>query len=1171
MRRAKLLQAISIGLIVSSTLSNDVSASILSKIFRRSSDMYVSELNQMKVLDMDFNHNEIRNTVNNKLYNSAEGNMALVNSVNGIGIQPNVDYIRIPSSDINIPSDQEYVTVSFMYKYGGQDDIQMLCAFGYYDLYLYKGMLGFNTGMGDVYGLWYTPPTDRYINITAVFHKTNVTKNKLYIDGVKQNLSHLIDGCYPSIKANVFQNDFYISNWSLRPDETMYRASDGSIFDEFKIFKSNITDAQAEKLAIAHNIPELYVEKENDYVKASWATEILETDTIYRYDFEDGQFTPGFNWAPNIFGDNTGGQKVVDTDSYSGSRSIFLPRSYDYQGNWYNFPDTRSNQNIMRYGVLRIPNGTKLSISFRAKSDGTHNIIGAFGDGGWGESLEILKPTVVNYTPAGSYSVVVDSIDGLYVGRNITSDKDAKNRVSMSQITDIINNGDGTYTIKVGQPFGLPFEKGEKLKCRPWRGGWNFPEITVTNNNWSLYNMNTTVHDSSDYDMATRGATFYIASTNKGTVYLDDIRFGYATKSILYRDGRKIYEGYDSEYKDTSATDKAAPTMKNNFTVSTEYVKDVRKVNIGISKAVDNGTMYSYNVQGVGNSGNSTFISESKDITITSGLKGYSYVIDTNANTIPNNEVNLLANESNIEYAIPKNNTNNYYLHIKPIDNMGNVGNTIHYLIDNPKLTLTENDAEQQVKLDWTMANSNDRLFKLFKREYGQSDFQSIGNTDLQNVNQVKVLNVYPVGGNYSTFTTWDGETLSLPASASLKRWMEEPNKHHPKGYGQGIIEVTPVDIDLFNNNPESYLFDASGEYKYDVIMFGTFDGNGEKDLSSKAYYATKSFIDSGRGVLFGHDTVTQWLNREYFPKFKSYLNVETYGYTVVNDWDWWDLPPSEIWTMPWSGGTEVILEKKGVLTNYPWDIGDVGDTFSIPYTHTNSQVAKGDVWIKFINPTSDTITNVPVDTKEYSHNGVGTNMAYLTTVNNVAMIQTGHAIGRYDATDDEQKIIANTLFYLNQLSDATSRVDNAAYDNSAPNSPTLKDFNLQGFNMVFTLNNPTDNSTKYEYYIESNSKNGSETTLSNIVTADIESGLKGFVYVIDDSSNTKPTLKNTFTKEPKITIPATTKNKYLHVSSIDNAGNVSNAIHINLSDYIPDGPTISLITPNNDRLFLQN
>ena len=56
----------------------------------------------------------------------------------------------------------------------------------------------------------------------------------------------------------------------------------------------------------------------------------------------------------------------------------------------------------------------------------------------------------------------------------------------------------------------------------------------------------------------------------------------------------------------------------------------------------------------------------------------------------------------------------------------------------------------------------------------------------------------------------------------------------------------------------------------------------------------------------------------------------------------------------------------------------------------------------------------------------------YLTTWNNTAMIQTGHSNG--DSTEDERKVLANTLFYLKQLTKKTEILDNSARDIADPN-----------------------------------------------------------------------------------------------------------------------------------------
>ena len=58
----------------------------------------------------------------------------------------------------------------------------------------------------------------------------------------------------------------------------------------------------------------------------------------------------------------------------------------------------------------------------------------------------------------------------------------------------------------------------------------------------------------------------------------------------------------------------------------------------------------------------------------------------------------------------------------------------------------------------------------------------------------------------------------------------------------------------------------------------------------------------------------------------------------------------------------------------------------------------------------------------------------YLTTWNNTAMIQTGHSMGQ--STEDERKVLANTLFYLKQLTHKTEILDNSARDIADPNKP---------------------------------------------------------------------------------------------------------------------------------------
>ena len=71
----------------------------------------------------------------------------------------------------------------------------------------------------------------------------------------------------------------------------------------------------------------------------------------------------------------------------------------------------------------------------------------------------------------------------------------------------------------------------------------------------------------------------------------------------------------------------------------------------------------------------------------------------------------------------------------------------------------------------------------------------------------------------------------------------------------------------------------------------------------------------------------------------------------------------------------------------------------------------------------------------------------YLTTWNNTAMIQTGNSNG--ESTEDERKVLANTLFYLKQLTKKTEVLDNSARDIADPNK-------VEGISIIVNENNNT-------------------------------------------------------------------------------------------------------------------
>lgn len=459
-------------------------------------------------------------------------------------------------------------------------------------------------------------------------------------------------------------------------------------------------------------------------------------------------------------------------------------------------------------------------------------------------------------------------------------------------------------------------------------------------------------------------------------------------------------------------------------------------------------------------------------------------------------------------------------------------------------LTATPKGSEDYIRLDWNRPSMDQNYtYQVYQKKPGASEYQTIPAKQT-----VKVLNVYPSnGGGQVTFTDWKGQTHTLSTAASLKMWMEKPNAEDPKGYGKGLISVDPVYLTDFNANPNAFLKNPDGSWKYDAVFFGSWDCNGacnaSGDLSVEGRDLLKPFIESGRGVLFGHDTVIGNSSHPNFSSLRNYLNEKLSTYDYGN-------------TIPFIGDNQVVIAKKGLLTNYPWQIGDIGSNLTIPYAHSTSQIAFGDIWMTFAGSTGPWAGNPTVSDPV---TGKGTNNFYLTTWNNTAMIQTGHSNGQ--ATPDEQKVLANTLFYLSQITENTSWDDRMGQDVTAPNQPSTPSVSVQ--NSIVTVNIPatTDNGSQYEYYVEATGGTTGMKFKSNTVSATIVSGVKGYSIEIDQSPNTIP--DNTIeTSGTLYQAPTNLKGKfYVHVAAIDNAGNKSATTHVEYKESVAPSMTHTVST----------
>ena len=191
------------------------------------------------------------------------------------------------------------------------------------------------------------------------------------------------------------------------------------------------------------------------------------------------------------------------------------------------------------------------------------------------------------------------------------------------------------------------------------------------------------------------------------------------------------------------------------------------------------------------------------------------------------------------------------------------------------------------------------------------------------------------------------------------------------------------------------------------------------------------------------------------------------------------------------------------------------------------------------INISQNGITKTPNDLPK----GINYNY-YLTTWNNTAMIQTGHSNG--ESTEDERKVLANTLFYLKQLTHKKEILDNSARDIADPNKPANISTAVNEDNTTsIRFRRPEDNGSTYEYYVKG--LDGDREFTSDTKSATITTGVKKYKYqVVEETADfveggwteVETTGENENINIGDINYIGTPK--YIHIKSVDGAGNES-------------------------------
>lgn len=261
--------------------------------------------------------------------------------------------------------------------------------------------------------------------------------------------------------------------------------------------------------------------------------------------------------------------------------------------------------------------------------------------------------------------------------------------------------------------------------------------------------------------------------------------------------------------------------------------------------------------------------------------------------------------------------------------------------------------------------------------------------------------------------------------------------------YAPGQIDVISMSIDDFNNNQPNIS-------QYDMIMFGFGDCYSSKDISDTMASKVEDFIASGKGVLLSHDTIGN-STKNFMKYFAKYLNIDIGSYYQDEYWS----------------GNTVYQTKKGKLTEYPFELGEV---ISIAPSHYQWYRTGADVWYA-----------ANVDDPQGSW--------FVASFQNVVHIASGHSsyscsgakgsVPLKDSPEKELQLLINTVHYTSQFRQSDI-VEEPTAKISAISSSGVTGLYYNGNTVSLSVYDeylPNGNIIKYEWKVTE--KFGSQKTYS--------------------------------------------------------------------------------------------
>lgn len=443
------------------------------------------------------------------------------------------------------------------------------------------------------------------------------------------------------------------------------------------------------KAEAANNyIPELMTSVKNGHPYIDIGVDMADEDVLGTFGFENSSdYTLTYGGSLNK---TVGNQEIQSEIKYSGDKAIHLKDTRtNSQGNLYEVPQGASDAiNSIFYtdGVIYPKNGEWLSISYKHrttadKSTYLHTKFQCNKQVNHGASWSTLKyaERIDWRNPPQTIKVYNDEDvpDGQFqvIATNKPSGKTTYIAYyKYSKINHTISYFN-TMHPAVPKPSSIYcgiFNPGDDVLIETWPGGSSYKNVKGTDS-WITISNNFQMEQDTDlYDFQKDGANLYAIWGTDGDAYIDDIKYGKASKVRLQRlnDNKVVYENYGSEFMDTTANSKPSTVT----VTSADTLADT--VNFQFS-APNSNTTYKYRAMSLGSSGNNPSPwSKEYSVVIPSNIQGYAVVVDKYPNTDPG----TTENNSSGSLAIAGYNRGDIiYAHVRAVDQNGNWSEPVHY------------------------------------------------------------------------------------------------------------------------------------------------------------------------------------------------------------------------------------------------------------------------------------------------------------------------------------------------------------------------------------------------------------------------------------------------------------------------------------------------------------